>query len=116
MQGCSRLNSFAAPFGQSSVQDLLKIRLINARVNAQPNIIPVMTPFHGCHCNINASFRMRRRNEIQRVLKDYTKKYLGLPEQAVHLEAFAGTTAGTDLVAPKRLTADILFIVGAEKL
>ena len=55
-------------------------------------------PFHGCHCNINASFRLRRHNEIQRVLK---KKCLGLPEQAVHLEAFASTTA---LVAPKRET------------
>ena len=71
---------------------------------------------HGCHCNINASFGMRRRNEIQRVLKDYTKKYLGLPERAVHLEAFAGTTAGTDLVAPTRVTADISFIVGVDML
>ena len=29
---------------------------------------------HGCHCNINASFRLRRHNEIQRVHKDYIKK------------------------------------------
>ena len=73
-------------------------------------------PFHGCHCNINASFRMCRHNEIQRALRDYTKKCLGLSDQAVHLEAYAGTTTGTDLAAPKRVTADISVIVGAETL
>ena len=54
---------------------------------------------------------MRRHNEMQRVLKDYTKK---IPDHAIRVEAFAGTTAGTDLVAPKRVTADISDIVGAE--
>ena len=71
-------------------------------------------PFHRCHCNINASFRMRRHNEIQRALRDYTKKCLS--DQAVHLEAYAGTTTGTDLAAPKRVTADISVIVSAETL
>ena len=32
-----------------------------------------------------------------KVLKDYTKKCLGLPDHAIRVEAFAGTTAGTDL-------------------
>ena len=73
-------------------------------------------PFYGCNCNIKASFRMRRHNEIQRVLRDYTKKCLGLSDQAVHLEAYAGTTTGTDLAAPMRVIADILVIVGAETL
>ena len=59
---------------------------------------------------------MHRHNEIQRALRDYTKKFLGLSDQAVHLAAYAGTTAGTDLVAPKRVTADITVIVGAETL
>ena len=35
---------------------------------------------------------------------------------AVHLEADAGTTAGTDLVAQKSLIANISVIVGAETL
>ena len=74
-------------------------------------------PFHGCHFNVNASFCMRRHNEIQRAIRDYTKKGLGLPDQAVHLEAYAGTTAGTDLVAPKRVITSLLsVIVGAETL
>ena len=59
---------------------------------------------------------MRRHNEIQRVLKDYTKKYLGLPDHAICIEALAGTTAGTDLVAPKRVTADVSVNVGADTL
>ena len=59
---------------------------------------------------------MRRHNAIQRVLKDYTEKCLGLPDHVIRLEAFAGTTAGTDLVALKRVTADISVIVGAETL
>ena len=73
-------------------------------------------PSHGCHCNINASSRIRRHNEIQRALRDYTKKCLGLTDQAVHLEAYASTTAGIDLVTPKRVSADISVIVGAETL
>ena len=77
---------------------------------------PREDPFHGCHCNNNGQFRVRRHNEIQRVLKDYTKKCLGLPDHAICIEALAGTTAGTDLVAPKRVTADISVIVGAETL
>ena len=72
--------------------------------------------FHGCHCNINKSFCMRRHNEIQRALRDYTKKCLGLSDRAVHLKAYAGTTTGTDLTAPKRVIADISVIVGAETL
>ena len=59
---------------------------------------------------------MRRHNEIQRVLRDYMKKCLGLSDQAVHLEAYAGTTTDTDLAAPKGVTADISVIVGAEML
>ena len=37
-------------------------------------------------------------------------------DQAVHLKAYADTTAVTDLVAPRRVTADISVIVGAETL
>ena len=44
MKGCSRLNSVAAPSSQRLVQDLLKTRLIrSSHVNAQPNIVLVMT-------------------------------------------------------------------------
>ena len=56
---------------------------------------------------------MRCHNEIQRALREYTKKCLSLSDQAVHLEAYAGTTTGTDLAAPKRVTVDISVIVGA---
>ena len=52
---------------------------------------------------------MRRHNEIQRAHRDCTKKCLGLSDKA-------GTTAGTDLVAPKRVIANISVIVGAETL
>ena len=52
---------------------------------------------------------MRRHNEIQRAHRDCTKKCLGLSDKA-------GTTAGTDLVASKRVIADISIIVGAETL
>ena len=113
MRGCSRLNSSAAPSGQSSVPDQLRIRLAPS---SHANVVPRDDPFHGCHCHVKASFRMRRRNEIQRALKDDTKKCLDLLDQVVHLEAYAGTTAGTDLVAPKRVTADISVIVSAETL
>ena len=71
-------------------------------------------PFDGYHSKINASFSLRRHNEIQRVLKDYTKKCPSLPEQAVQL-AFASTFAGMDLVATKRVAADISIIVGVEQ-
>ena len=65
---------------------------------------------------MDASFRMRRHNEIQWALRDYTKKRLGLSDLAVYLETYTSTTASTDLVAQKRVTADISLIVGAEML
>ena len=40
-------------------------------------------PFHGCNCNIKASFRMRHHNEIQWALRDYTKKCLGSAENSL---------------------------------
>ena len=75
---------------------------------------PREDPFHGCRCNINASYRQRRHNEIQRVLKAYIRKCLDLPDHAVRLEALAGTTTETVLVPSKRVTADISVTIGPE--
>ena len=77
---------------------------------------PREDPFHGCRCNINASYRQRRHNEIQRVLKAYIRKCLDLPDHAVRLEALAGTTAETVLVPSRRVTADISVTIGPETL
>ena len=128
MKGCSRLNNFAAPSGQSSVQDLLKTRLIrSSHVNAQPNIALVRTlsmdvtaiimPNSACAVTfLTTSNGTAPMKSLMQPLKDYTEKYLGLPDHVIRLEAFAGTTAGTDLVALKRVTADISLIVSAETL
>ena len=66
---------------------------------------PREDPFHGCHCNNN-------HNEIQRVLKDYTKKCRGLPDHAIRLEAFAGVVLCMHSFRPTKPMIRICGIVG----
>ena len=63
MKGCSRLNNLGAPSGQSTVQDLLRIRLTEFTCNSWNCCSRDRDdPLHGCHCNVNVSFRMRCHN------------------------------------------------------
>ena len=99
------------------MQDSLRIHLtLSSHVIVTPYAALATTLFYGGHCDVNAMFPMRCHNEIQWALKDCARKCLSLPNQAVHLKAYAGTTAGTDLVTPKRVTDEISVIVGAETL
>ena len=105
MRGCTRLNSFAAPSGRSSVQGLLRIRLTrSSHANVMLSTALATTPFTDATAISTHRFVCA------------SKKCLSLSDRAVHLEAYAGITAVKDLVAPMRVIADILVIVGAETL
>ena len=65
-------------------------------INAQPSIALARTLSMDVTAIImpNSTCAVTMRSKV---LKDYTKKCLGLPDHAIRVEAFAGTTAGTDL-------------------
>ena len=77
---------------------------------------PAEDPYHGANCRMNAFYRTHRHNDIMTTLRDYTKRALGLGNEAIQMEAYAGLTEATDLSGPKRVTADISVVTGGEKL